>query len=544
MSLLDALLLDPLRMNVWVAVRTDGVAGTGTQSDPYDGSTQAKFDAVMSALPTTPPIAVRLGPGTFKTNGYADGVSGGWQPRPAMKIVGSGIDVTVLQLAGGSANAHFYAIGHPVSTGSSPSVPNLVDYFEVCDLTIDCNLGTAFTGTSVACGAVRIFGNHARVRRLKLINWGTRDTSRPCFVVCLVTATDLAWVEDCGTEECIALSPAAANLGPVNVLHAGGTEAPPACAPGFGVAPYIRNCFVDAGQSPPSSTIEIRGLSMAWCKAGIIEGNQAHNLTYGTFQQLAGAQDLVIRNNWFKNVNKGILLGNTGAASSGGGSLSLSTTPPPPVATVTFTGNHGVCIGDSVLLNTSGAYNGLIVTVLATAAYSPTVFQFYTSNSATLDMVNSVQRVFGVSNATIEGNVVELALATSGSLIAIHADDSKGTSAPGPVDATYPGYYFGKMVVRDNKLRYLDGQFASNYVGYGMQIDNAGDLLIRNNVIESAPVSPPPMRNNRCGAVAYFNNLWPSGVLIQGTNGDTGNTYEELATIADFALVMSLFNKK
>jgi hypothetical protein len=53
MSLLDALLLDPLRMNVWVAVRTEAVpvAGTGTQNDPFDGSSAAKFDALMNALP-------------------------------------------------------------------------------------------------------------------------------------------------------------------------------------------------------------------------------------------------------------------------------------------------------------------------------------------------------------------------------------------------------------------------------------------------------------------------------------------------------------
>jgi hypothetical protein len=43
MSLLEALLLDSYRMNVWIAYRTDGVAGSGTQSDPFDGSTQAKF---------------------------------------------------------------------------------------------------------------------------------------------------------------------------------------------------------------------------------------------------------------------------------------------------------------------------------------------------------------------------------------------------------------------------------------------------------------------------------------------------------------------
>src|SRR5713101_6371264 len=51
MSLSEALLLDPLRMNIYIAIRTDGVAGTGTQNDPFDGSTQAKFDAIMNALP-------------------------------------------------------------------------------------------------------------------------------------------------------------------------------------------------------------------------------------------------------------------------------------------------------------------------------------------------------------------------------------------------------------------------------------------------------------------------------------------------------------
>jgi hypothetical protein len=38
MSLLDALLLDPHPLNVWIACRTDGIKGSGTLSDPYDGS--------------------------------------------------------------------------------------------------------------------------------------------------------------------------------------------------------------------------------------------------------------------------------------------------------------------------------------------------------------------------------------------------------------------------------------------------------------------------------------------------------------------------
>ena len=42
---------------------------------------------------------VHLGPGTFVTSGYSDSVSGGYQVKPGMKILGSGIDVTKLVLA-------------------------------------------------------------------------------------------------------------------------------------------------------------------------------------------------------------------------------------------------------------------------------------------------------------------------------------------------------------------------------------------------------------------------------------------------------------
>jgi hypothetical protein len=86
MPLLDALLLDPYRMNVWIAARNDGVAGTGTHNDPYDGSTATKFDGVMNMIVTNYAgikTCVHLGPGTFQTGGYSD-TSGGWQIQPGI----------------------------------------------------------------------------------------------------------------------------------------------------------------------------------------------------------------------------------------------------------------------------------------------------------------------------------------------------------------------------------------------------------------------------------------------------------------------------
>jgi hypothetical protein len=551
MSLLDALLLDPLRVNIWIAARTDGIAGTGTQNDPYDAgnptpapaAAAAKFDAIMNGLPSTPPVRVHLGPGTFYTNGYADGVSGGWQIRSGMKIVGSGIDVTTVQLVGSSTDAHYYAMGHALSTSGSPTP---MDFFEVTDLTIDCHY-SGFSGGGTACGAVRVMGNHCRIHRIKAINWGTKTILRPCFVLLVVTANPpgLPGVEDCGIEECIGITPDPAytggmNVGPSTVFHAGGWEATPDNVTGYGIGPYIRNCFADGGLTDPSSP-EIRGLSMAWCKAGVVEGNQIHNAKYGVFQQQTNGQDIVIRNNWFKNVYKGVLLGAT-LDMFGLGTLNLS------APTVTASVGNDLQPGDFAWIKSTGTpYDGRVVQVLASPKPTSSSFAYHTSitspSSATL---NDFYRVFGVATLIIEGNVVELNTSTSAgtdTIIGIHLNDAWGTTNP-LQDGTYPVYVFTTVIVRDNKIRYVDGQTASNYVGYPVKVTGAADLQVRNNVVEYASSITNPIRNARCGAATYFNNQTPAGALVLGWNLDNSTNYEELSTITDFALVMGLFNKK
>ena len=41
MSLTDALLLEVPPIDVWIALRTDGAKGSGTESDPFDGGIRA-----------------------------------------------------------------------------------------------------------------------------------------------------------------------------------------------------------------------------------------------------------------------------------------------------------------------------------------------------------------------------------------------------------------------------------------------------------------------------------------------------------------------
>ena len=110
----------------------------------------------------------------FKTGGFfltSIGEPGGfaWQPKPNMAIVGSGIDVTFLRLITDSAGSdtHYFAIG--------AATTNCVDFFEVSDLTIDCNLPS---GRSIACGAIRVMGHHVHIHDVKCINWGNRICHR------------------------------------------------------------------------------------------------------------------------------------------------------------------------------------------------------------------------------------------------------------------------------------------------------------------------------------------------------------------------------
>jgi len=101
---------------------------------------------------------------------------------------------------------------------------------------------------------------------------------------------------------------------------------------------------------------------------------------------------------------------------------------------------------------------------------------------------------------------------------------------------------YGEALIRDNKVRYVDGAFDASYSGRGIEVNGAKNLLLRNNVVECAPANP--LRSQRGGSVSYFNNKTPAGVLLEGLNLDTGFKYEELETEADFALIMSLFNRR
>jgi hypothetical protein len=299
----------------------------------------------------------------------------------------------------------------------------VADFLELRDLTIDCNL-SGVSGANSTAGAVRVMGNHSRVVRVKVTNWGNKSGGTPGFVIAMLTgdpASGVDGVANCGIEECIAVSPHGSAAGPITVLHVGGKEDATNLVEPLGLSPYLRQCFVDCGQASPF-TKEFRALSMNCCQSGIVEGNQVHNTKNGgPYQESSTIRSLVVRGNTFRNVVRGAYwkLG-TKTASKTLSALTFTAISGGYEATATTSLNHGLSVGDRVqVLCAPSTLNG---TFRVTAVVGATHFKYRTSVSGSFSS-GTAEKVFGVGTLLVEGNVIELATGSDG-VTAIHLDDN------------------------------------------------------------------------------------------------------------------------
>ena len=78
------------------------------------------------------------------------------------------------ELSGPPQTRHYWAIGHKLDSNGT-----LMNYCEISDLTVNCNLGSQ-TGSAFACGAIRLMGHHTKVYRVKEVGWGTKSSGPSC----------------------------------------------------------------------------------------------------------------------------------------------------------------------------------------------------------------------------------------------------------------------------------------------------------------------------------------------------------------------------
>ena len=273
-TLIEAFLLEPDQFELWIT-STSGNPGSGTICDPYDGSTQILFDKLMASFP--PNTTVRLGPGTFLTNGS----SGGWTPKSGWRIIGSGFDDTILKLVNAtSASALTTAIG-----ADSASFLNC---FEALDFTIDCNVGGQ-SGTAVACGGISISGTHIYIHRIRVINFGTQTASVKGGAI-LIGNADPSTPEafDCVIEECIIEQPASNNVRETTCLAIAAKE------DANGVMAYhracvIRDCLIDGTYTDRPVPVPILGITHSGSSTATVTTKIGHGLSTSAWVVITGA---------------------------------------------------------------------------------------------------------------------------------------------------------------------------------------------------------------------------------------------------------------
>ncbi len=443
----------------------------------------------------------------------------------------------MLKLDVPTSDAHYFAIGHALGSTTK------VDSFEVSDLTIDCNLAAG--GSSTACGAVRVMGDEARIQRVKAVNWGTKSSSRPCFVFSVITgAPDVGVPEvvNAGMENCVAITPAGGNTGVVTAFNVGSQDDLSFTKESHAKSPFIRNCSVDfetPGQpfTPSVSSPKFRGLSMGWCRGGVVEGNHIHNADIGgAYQDKRSIRDLIVPNNFFKNVGKGTVL-NLGQLGNTLVTSNANLTTSSGVSTVSGGGLNTATLelGDRVSITTTSpaTFTGVYQIASVQGGGSPQfTIQTGLTGPAT---VTVVKKVLAVSRVIIEGNVIELLNASGVSAVSIA--DNNGSGAIAEV----PDYLHGDIILRNNKIRYVDGIPPNDGGATLIEVEGSKNLMVQNNVLET--IATLPLKNKRCGHATYFNNRTPAGKLLQGYENDLGIKYGELETDAEDAFVLALCNK-
>ncbi len=162
-----------LNKEIWIAVRTDGRAGTGTIADPFDGS-GTNYDTKMSALAVAGAqnITIHLGAGQFLTNvangnGTAFFVQAGWHIKGAGKY-----QTTVLMTGNIAGLFHDFQAFKTDNTSANLTF----DDIEISDLTVDCGTALLATATTVLgqkkcqLGGITLSGSFINVHDCRVIH--------------------------------------------------------------------------------------------------------------------------------------------------------------------------------------------------------------------------------------------------------------------------------------------------------------------------------------------------------------------------------------
>jgi hypothetical protein len=278
---------------VYISLRKDGVIGSGIATDPYDGSTAAKFDGIFAAYSQRPNVTFHLGPGTFQTafakNAIGITLYNGW------KISGAGRDLTTIQLV----THAFDQPGHRTMLSSAGDFDNQV----VEDLTVDGNIQNQPAATEQLC--ISGIGLNGRVSRVKVLNCGTtKDSPDECF-----------WIFDGSglsgpsynqiVEDCICIAPATPMY--ISFITVSGN---PSSVDTFSRGAIIRGCKVYCPST--TGTFDGHAFMCANVADAVVEDNYSDGITAGYYQDTWTNMKLIVRGNSFLRAGTAVQISNQG----------------------------------------------------------------------------------------------------------------------------------------------------------------------------------------------------------------------------------------
>ncbi|HTI68869.1 MAG TPA: hypothetical protein VMF06_02820 [Candidatus Limnocylindria bacterium] len=291
---------------VWFAPRADGIAGTGTPIDPYDGSGDKLRSTLANWRYGGSPrsgLTIHLMPGVY----LSKQVSGANMPIPVnSRIIGAGVTNTIIRMSDTTNSAYGE---YKVLQADSASA-----YSYVSDLTIDANFGATNVPAIgkgqclwFTSGATNGTGGttNAMVERVRFIGYGsTTNNGGECYVVNYQppTAGTSSFVfQECSVEGAIT----SGGYGDCVTVYPNGA-APSAMYTNTTII-VRNNRFLNA---PQNYAVNVAGANI------VVEDNEFNYCTKGFYIDTGYANKVVIRNNRGIDVNQGITL-NAGVTSGG-----------------------------------------------------------------------------------------------------------------------------------------------------------------------------------------------------------------------------------
>jgi hypothetical protein len=277
--------------DVYISIRKDGRRGSGTQTDPFDGSTAEKFDLIMEMI--RPKTGVHLAKGAiFETNGlkWPDD-SKGWTVKDGLHISGNGATVRLVSYPG-------------VWTQAKPQKHVVIGnrYYEepannvvIENLTIDANwqnLSCPWTNKAVMCSF--LYGSNNAYRRVRAMNmYGDSAGHTECFSLAFSAANVPGGGTNCEAEECVLEDPRGDYQ--AGILFTGwndGNPVPDESKP-------LKHCR--AIRNRVAGRFESGGINLAFVN-GVLIAQNYFNDSQGVHHDTGSADNVVIADNVFNQI--------------------------------------------------------------------------------------------------------------------------------------------------------------------------------------------------------------------------------------------------